>query len=194
MRSKYLLIVVIALSLFACKEKQKSGSGEEEKAGEEDTYFSITDYFVDQWNNRRDNPYVLLRIVTLNGKSDSSFVNLDSTLWFGLRAKFDAADISNKKFLGQYKFDMFDDQTTETTHLHYEAKSPELFMQKMDIAADIFTNLVNSVYIETRQEKGNLSRTQKLQYIPDHIFQIQEYERSPGVPEKNLRMEYRFKY
>lgn len=194
MRSKYLLIVVIALSLFACKEKQKSGSDEEEKAGEEATYFSITDYFVDQWNNRRGNPYVLLRVVTLNGKSDSAFVNLDSTLWFGLRAKFDAADISNKKFLGQYKFDMFDDATTETTHLHYEAQSPELFMQKMDIAADMFTNLVNSVYIETRQEKGNLSRTQKLQYIPDHIFQIQEYERSPGVPEKNLRMEYRFKY
>ena len=194
MRAKYLLIVVLSLSLFACKEKQNSNSVKEENKEEVQTYFSITEYFVDQWNNRRGNPYTLLRIVTLNGKSDSAFVVMDSTLWFSLRAKFDAADISDPKFLGKYKDEIFNDETTETNHIYFEAKEPNLFMQKMDISVDMFNDKVKSVYVETREDKENYAHTQKLQYIPDRIFQFQESERSSDAPDKELRIEYRFDY
>ena len=194
MNFKYLLIPLMTIAVFACKEKQKSTSATEEKKEDVPTYFSITGYFEDQWNTRRGNPYVLLRIVTLNGKTDSAFVNLDSTLWYGLRAKFDAADISDKKFLDQYNFNMFPDETTGSNHLYYEAKTPELFMRKMDIGADQVTDLVKSVYLETRLNKGDMVRSQKLQYVPDRFFQIQEFESSPGAPDKNLRMEYHFQY
>ena len=138
MYAKYLLIVVLSLSLFACKEKQKSNSVKEENTEEVATYFSVTDFFIDQWSNRRGNPYTLLRIVTLNGKSDSSFVQLDSTLWFSLRAKFDAADIKNRKFLGQYNFDMFEDQTNIVNVFVKDEKKSFIFNAKTKIFAISF--------------------------------------------------------
>jgi hypothetical protein len=191
MRLKFLVTIAVSLSLLGFKEKQKSTSAKEEDVA---TYFSIKDFFKDQWNTRRGSPYTLLRIVTLNGKTDSAFVDLDSTLWFSLKAKFDAADIGDRKFLDQYNFDLLEDDVSETRYLHYEAKNPELFMRKMDIGADQFTNLVKSVYIETREGGKAFERSQKLQYIPDRIFQIQEYEKSAAAPEKNLKIEYRYNY
>lgn len=158
------------------------------------TYFSIKDYFDDQWNTRRGSPYTLMKIHNVNGKADSAFVALDSVLWFSMRAPFDAADISDKKFLGMYKFDAFEDETTQTTHLYYESISPDLYLQKMDISADVFTNRVKSVYMETKSVKDGHLVSQKLQYIPDRIFQIQEFDRAAGQPEKNTKLEYRYNY
>jgi hypothetical protein len=202
MRLRSFLICICCLSLFACKEKQKSSSAEEKTTPVvpvkvEDTsarYFSIRDYFNDQWNTRRGSPYTLLKIHQVNGKADSAFVALDSVLWFTMRAPFDAADISDKKFLGLYKFDAFDDESTQTTHLYYESVSPDLYLQKMDISADVFTKRVKSVYLETKSIKEGHQFNQKLQYIPDRIFQVQEFEKIEGQPEKNTKLEYRYNY
>ncbi|WP_162902799.1 hypothetical protein [Taibaiella koreensis] len=204
MRLRSLLPVVFCCALFACKEKQNSASTEEkattgqeppQKTGDTtETYFSITDYFNDQWKNRNGDPYTLLKIVETNGRRDSAYVPLDGVLWGRLRAYFDAADISDKKYLGWYKFDMFTDETTETTHLHYEAVAADLFLRKMDISADMVTNLVKSIYMETsRQQDGRLVR-QKLQYMPDRIFQIQILGSEKGNITKDTLLEYRFKY
>jgi hypothetical protein len=198
-----LLLLITILFCNSCKEKQKSADEaavvtsennitEDEKT--EGTYFSITHYFVDQWNTRRGNPYTLLRVLKNEGSTDSSFVPLDSTLWFGLRAHFDEADISDSSYLGKYDFDMFDDETTETTHILYEAKEPQLLMRKMDIGVDISSNLVRSVYMETRRESRGNTITKKLQYIPDRIFQIQELESNDGKTLRNTVSEYLFTY
>lgn len=202
MQLRSLLLCICCISLFACKEKQKSSSAEEKTTPEaatkiEDssaTYFSIRDYFDDQWKTRRGSPYTLLKIQQVNGRTDSALVPLDSVLWFSMRAPFAAADISDKKFLGLYRFDTFNDETTETTHLFYEAASPDLYLTKMDVSADAFTNLVKSVYLETNSVKDGHQVSMKLQYIPDRIFQIQTFEKTAGQAEQNTKLEYRFNY
>ncbi len=192
------------LFLFACKEKQNSTAVKKEPVSQAqqqaqdtasgDSYFSIRSFFDDQWKTRKGIPYTLLRIVNLNGKTDSSFVALDSILWQQLRAPFDAADISDRKFIGQYNFDVFDDESTQTSNLNFDAKTPDLFMQKMYIGADQFSHKVQSVYIETRTTRDGYTHSQKLNYIPDRIVQIQEFEKSTATPAKNLTIEYRYKY
>lgn len=197
---KYLLLLLFVSSLFSCKEKQKSDSANVEKQQEikqheeTETYFSISDYFADQWEYRRGDPYTLLKLIYSNGKPDSSYVVLDSALWFRLCAPFNAADISAPHFLGKYNFDMFDDQAMEMTYLHYEAKSPDLLMQKMHIGADMYNNKIKTVYMETKLSRPGYIIMQKLQYIPDRSFQIQEYEKPAGYPEKETRTEYLFTY
>lgn len=204
MRILSAFVVILTLSLFACKEKQNSTSAKKEpsdQAGQAvqdtvsgDTYFSIRAFFDDQWQTRRDIPYTLLRIVNLDGKIDSSFVALDSTLWSKLRSPFDAADISDKKFIGQYNFDLFDDESSQSSNLNFDAKTPDLFLQKMYITADQFSRKVQSVYIETRTSRDGYTHSQKLSYIPDRIVQIREFEKSMATPAKNLTIEYRYKY
>ncbi len=208
MRSRLLLLLLPCLSLFACKEKQKSSSAEEKTTqpttttgappvkveDSSSTYFSISDYFDDQWKSRSEDPYTLLKITESQGKRDSAFIPLDSVLWKQLRAPFDAADISNKKFLGWYKYDMFTDETTETLHLRYEAMASDLFMRNMDISADMFTRKVKAIYIETRREEHGHNVSQKLQYMSDRLFQVQTFEKTEGRTGKNTTVQYRFQY
>src|SRR6218665_3679923 len=121
MQLRLFLICSFCLSLFACKEKQKSSSAEEkttpaaatQAVDSSMTYFSLKDYFDDQWKTRSGSPYTLLKIQTVNGKTDTAYAPLDSALWLEIRAPFDAADIGDKKFLGHYKYDSFEDETTE---------------------------------------------------------------------------------
>lgn len=208
MRSRLLLLLLPCLSLFACKEKQKSSSAEEKTAqpaipagkppiavtDSSSTYFSISDYFDDQWKNRRGNPYTLLKVNEANGKRDSAFVSMDSTLWFSLRAPFDAADISDKKYLGWYKYATFEDETTETLYLQYEAMADNLYLRKMDIAADLLTQKVKSIYIETRREEGGHIVSRKLQYMSDRLFQFQVFEKTAGSAGKDTKLQYWFQY
>jgi hypothetical protein len=108
--------------------------------------------------------------------------------------KFDQADIGNPKFLDQYRFNLFEDADLQLVNLNYEAKSDELFTQKMNIGVDAFNNRVRSVYIETRIRNKVYRRSQKLYYAPDRVIQIQEYEKSATMPEKDLKVEYHYRY
>lgn len=204
MRLRSLSILLLCCVLFACKEKQKSSTAEEKTAVETsatpqkgdttDGYFSVTDFFNDQWKTRSSDAYTLLRIEEKGGQRDSSYIPLDSAVWKSMRAYFDTADIGAASFMGRYKFDMFTDETTETIHFHYEAVDPELFMRKMDVSADMFTKLVKSVYMETRRTENGRSISRKMQYMPDRIFQIQTLEKGAQGPEQNTLLEYRYKY
>lgn len=191
MQLKNVLVCFLSLTLFACKEKQNSTSTEEENT---ETYFSVTQFLDDQWLNRSGIPYTLQRIATVNGKTDTAFVLLDSLLWQNLRKPFDATDIGKASFLGQYDFQFFEDETTESNNLVYTAKDKQLFMQKMLINADMFNDMIRSVYIETNDTRKGYSRIQKLSYIPDQIIQIQEFEKSSATPEKDLYILYKFNY
>jgi hypothetical protein len=184
-----LLSGIFSVLCFACTSKKAA-----EKPKDQETYFSVRQFLDDQWKTRKGQPIALLRITSFNGTSDSSFVNLDSTLWSNIRMKFDQADIGNPKFLDQYRFNLFEDADLQLVNLNYEAKSDELFTQKMNIGVDAFNNRVRSVYIETRIRNKVYRRSQKLYYAPDRVIQIQEYEKSATMPEKDLKVEYHYRY
>lgn len=191
---RYLLYGLAIGCLFyaSCKEKQKSESVENKEPLA--TYFSITAFFTDQWKGREGNPYTLLRVHKHGGKSDSGYAVLDEALWAQLRAWFDPADISDTAFLGKYVFDLFDNDVTESSHLHYEATDTSLFLQKMDIGADIVDDIVKSVYLETRKRENGALHVQKLQYLPDRLFQKQTTVVRPGEkPEEDVE-EYYYRY
>lgn len=201
---KILLGICCAILLFACKEKQNSSSEHTPDLKPGDTtvaqidttalYFSVKEYFDDQWKTRKGNPYALLRIIEQDNSIDSAFINLDEPLWEKLRAPFDAADISHKKFLGKYKYQEFTDQSTETLHLYYEAMHPELMMQKMDISVNNSTNLVKGVYIETVQSTNDATIKRKLNYVSDRVFQYIDFMKKPDGTVVNMVSEYKFSY
>ncbi len=196
------LLLLLPLLLLSCKEKQNSGStGAREQelrpadsVSTDETYFSITDYFADQWSYRRGDPYTLLRLEFNGHHADSSYIPLDSALWFSLTRLFEQADISAPSFLGKYDFDMLEDHDMELIYLYYQARSPELYMQKMSITANLYNNRIKTVYIETKTQQNDILKRQKLQYIPDRSFQVQQFEKETGKPEKQVHIEYLFKY
>jgi hypothetical protein len=214
MKLRLLTIVMASFLFFSCKEKQKSGA-DGEKEGKEmnnttdavnsgigpipvedtsDRYFSIKEYFEDHWGNRRQNPYTLLKVVKHNQKVDSSFVPLDDNKFQIVIAPFVAADISDKQFLGWYKFSDFTEDITSRIHYYYEAVKPELFLQKMDVSLDEFTKLIKGVYLETRREVNGEIYTQKLDYTADQLFRLQDFATDTKGNTETYIVEYWFNY
>jgi len=181
-----LLAFILGICFSACKSEILKP----EAKAEQETYFSVKQFFDDQWKTRHGIPYTLMRVSTFNGISDSTYLGLDSTLWQNIRHVFDEADIGDPKFLGQYQFNLFSDDQTDVIFLNYEAKNPTLFMRKMNIGMDQFTHRVRSLYIETEQQNRIYKRKQKLLYAPNKLIQIQEFEQSALAPEKDLKIEY----
>ncbi|MFT4062392.1 MAG: hypothetical protein QM642_08560 [Edaphocola sp.] len=198
-------LLLLCVCFNGCKEKQNSATGQQSALPGRDsnqvveidtgvTYFSIRQFFDDQWKNREGNPYTLLKKIYVNNRlADSGFVALDAALWARLRTPFDATDISNKHYLGQYRFEQFDDETTGSRHLYYEAAKPDARLLKMDIQADPDNNRVRAIYLETKFKAQGGTVLQKLQYAPDRLFRIQEEVVANGKTQYT-NSEYYFKY
>lgn len=160
----------------------------------EETYYSIKGFLDDQWHYLKGQPFTLLRVSTFNGRSDSSFVRLDSVVWKGIRKQFDASDISDSRFLGQYDFSMYDEDALNQVVLTYTANNKDLLTQKLNIGMDNVNHRIQTIYIETHNGNRTYEKTQKLTYIPRQVISIQVFEQSVISKPENLRVAYYFKY
>lgn len=179
------IFLFILLIIASCKNaKDKKVSVDTSGA----TYFSITQFAADQFNTFGGQPYTLHKVVTLNGKVDSSFESALTMDWASILKPFLESDISNRKYLDQYNFSMFEDNITDTRNFFYEAKDPKLFTKKLQISSDALNNKIQSIYIETEKN----GKVQKLFYKPVKLIQIQEFESSFLGKDKDLKVEYIF--
>jgi len=182
---KNIVLLYALLFMVSCaQKKEKKDSSNTSDAG----YFSIVQFAQDQFANFGGQPYTLRKIVTLNGKTDSTFVKANEMDWANVLKPFLESDISNKKYLDQYNFSLFEDSATDTRSFYYEAKEKKLFTRTLQITSDALNNKITAIYIETEKN----GKVQKLFYRPLKIIQIQEYESPFWGKDKNLKVEYYF--
>ncbi|MGT2572044.1 hypothetical protein, partial [Acinetobacter ursingii] len=113
-------------TLLSCKREKKADPAARFKPG--DRYFSLYQFAQDQWEyNFRGRPLVLQRVEVKDGRADSSFVSLDTLNWSEITPRFFAADISDPRFLGRYRYSQFDEPLLSTKALLYEALEEDLF-------------------------------------------------------------------
>lgn len=180
-------VLFSALLLVACSDKAAEGPEPAE------TYFSVSQFMDDQWNNRlAGQPLVLRRISRFNNRLDSNYVPLDTVLWQKIRAKMDAGDISGPEFLDQYEFTFLEETVTSSYTLLYEAKDPKLFTRKLSVEVDAFNERIRSLYMETARASRIYVIRQKLFYVPGRLIQIHETESGLASPDKDLLIEYHF--
>ena len=181
---QFTILLSLCTCILACKDKKKTGVQEE-------GYISVRQFLDDQWATIHGQPYTFTRVINLNGTTDTSFVPLDDQLWKTIREPFDAADISDAKFLDRYNFSMAEDPANGLVNFNYEAKSPDEYTQKMIFIIDGYNHKARSVYIETLKKNSVYYRSQKLNYIPGRSIMIQEFEKSTAAPQKDLKIIYR---
>jgi len=182
---KFIVLLIFLGSLQACNKK---AAVIPEKTPDDKTYFSIIQFADDQFQTFGEQPYTFRRVISLNGKTDSSYVSSFEMDWKSILQPFFASDISDKKYLDQYNFSLFEDDVTDTRTLMYEAKDNKLFTKLLQIVTDQENNKITSIYVET-EKNGKL---QKLLYAPVKLIQIQEFETSVIGNDKALKVEYFF--
>lgn len=184
----FLPLLCCSLFLYSCKKEEAPKAISPNQAG----YFSIKDFIKDQWNTYHGQPLVIKQYTTLNGHTDSVELSSLRMKWSKLIHIFYQTDISDPKFLDQYDFETFDEGLTQTRNFIYTARNPELYTQKLQIAADLVTHKIRSIYIETSKQSFWSTRTQKLLYAPMRSLLVHETNDPLIGSTKELNIEYKF--
>ncbi len=163
----------------------------EKATNTEGRYFSLRQLAADQFKNFRGTPFVIEKIISLNGQWDSVVINSYNADWEAVFNTFFATDISEEKYLDRYKVDVFDDGMGALV-LFYAAKDDKLFTRTLQVRLDAVTNRVLSVFIETGKKSFWNEETQKLYYTPMKLIQIQEYSKPLFGRKKELHITWRF--
>jgi hypothetical protein len=172
-----LFLVFFTLATQSCKKIKDKDDTSDIKGN----YFSIRQYGLDQWNNWAGPPaFVIVKTLRKgNEKADSSYTSSDTLNWAPIFKTFFETDISDRKYLGQYKFSQFYDNNDGTHNFFYEANDDDLYTQKLLITIDQYTNKVKGIYIETLKKEFMMGEIiQKLYYRPYHTIQLQKDEKS----------------
>lgn len=185
-----LLTFLFALSFTACKEKDPAADAFANVNG---SYFSLKQYALDQWNTFNGEPFLIVKTVRINsGKLDSSYTTSDTLNWGNIMKIFFATDISDRKYLGKYKFTQFDDDHDVTHNFFYEALDEELYTRKFLLTIDQYTQQVRGIYIEAADKSIFESKIVKLYYKPMTRIQIQTTEVSMFDEKTHTVTEYEF--
>ena len=184
------LPIVVLVIFAACKPHAKPTAVKDN--GEKGTYFSVNQFIKDQWNTHIGQPYSIVKVVTKNGKADSSITNALTMDWGDIFKRFFATDIGDPKYVGHYEFSMFLDESTDTRNFYYEAKDDMLFTRKLQITAMQENNKITHIYIETERRSGMKDVIQHLYYAPLSVIQIQEFDALATGDKNQVRIEYFF--
>jgi len=161
--------MAFVLVFSSCKEKEKVNEFDNLKGN----YFSIKQFALDEWNTFSGESFVIVKTVTENGKADSSFTNSDTINWSAIFKTFFETDISDRKFLGQYKFSQFDDDNDGSHDMLYEAIDDDVLTRKLLITLDRYSRKVTGLYVVTLRKSPFHEVMQKLYYNPLKTIQIQ---------------------
>ncbi|SRR5690606_31757593 len=187
MYSNKILGMMVAWLLLLCSCGSKN-NGQQEL----ESLWSINEFIIDQHNQKVGEPIVLTKIVTLNGKTDTTYEALDQVDWATVFKIFGATDISHPKYASQYTVSNFDDNFLEMSSLIYTAKDPNLFVQRVDINYDNETMKISSIYISTNKDNWLKQKQQQLIYDVNKKILINENESSRWGKDKELTIEYKF--
>lgn len=190
MTIRRLLIIFLALiTIVSCKKKQTPAA--DTKTEDKGGYWSIVQFGQDQWSTFHGQPFSLEKIVTENGKTDSTYLSAFQVDWGAIFKVFFQSDISDRKYIDHYDFSSFDEDVTGTHTFYYEAKDPDLYTRKLQISIDPTTNKIVSIYIETQQSSRYDGLSYKLYYAPMKVIQIQEFDNTHTKSIQRVT-EYRF--
>lgn len=188
----YGIVLTVLLFIFAsgCRKKEK-----DPYANLKGNYFSIRQFALDEWNTFAGEPFTLTKTTRINGiLKDSTTTSSDTLNWGTIFNVFFATDISDRKYLGQYKFTQFDDNADDTHNFFYEAnpEDEDLYTRKLLITISSYNQRVKGIYIEAMKKNILGETTYKLYYKPLVTIQMQTIEKPVLGSKKHTVTEYTF--
>lgn len=188
-KMKIWIFILIAIStLNACSSKMDVYPEGYEKG---DEYFSMKQFFDDQYKTKSELPYVFAKVTKVNDVvEDSVIVDWTEQAFGEIREEFEKAEIGKPGHLGKYNFTLLEDFNTTT--LLYEAVDPESFTQKLIVLMDAENNKIQSVYAETNDDGVFAMENTKMTYIPDGTVQIVKFKKGMFSKKKEIIVTYKF--
>lgn len=182
MKNYFLIIVSISFLLIACKNEKEKSTPPEIK--EEKNFFPIADYIKGEISYVDSLPLRMMKYVTVNGKTDSSFLNLED--FNALAHEFLPNElIDSVAFEREFSENSFLDQTTQSLTFTYSTKNDKLALQRVDVVANRTSGFdkVRSIYMEKSMARNDTTIQKKMYWRAKKSFEIVSISRIPNQPQ-----------
>lgn len=161
-----ILFLMAGIVLFSC------GNEIEYKGDELINYPDLNEILADKWD--MDAPLVYTRVSRTMSNADSSQIQSTDMPWQKIKDIFGEANIQKEELNRHYAIDILNDSISGTLTLYYKTLAPNDFTRSISIVQDGAESSMNSLYFETVGQGEDSSKTSKVLFIPNKLFQIQE--------------------
>lgn len=175
MKNVVLTCCTILCISIGCKQKDK----------EEVTFFPVLDFLQGQVADIDSSVYPLMKIVTVNNTSDTSFIKKDEFKTYA-RQFTTLPDISSEQLKEEYTATEMFDETIGRVVLNYTPKNTaaEIRRQEVQIAPDQAGDKVKAIIIDRLTSKGDSTVQQRMFWQVDKRFQIVTIVQKIKQPDK----------
>lgn len=176
--NKWIICIIIATSIVACKGKKKEG-----KKGQ---IFPVLSYLLAQVKNVDTSLYRIIKIETADSVSDTSFIRREE---FRSYAKdfLDIPDISSAKHRDDYDESNNYDDLLNKALLTYTSRNSdnEIFRETVILDRDASGNsLVNTIIIDKQLKNKDSTVIKNMLWEANKRFQVITKTEVPNQPEK----------
>ncbi|HLX92275.1 MAG TPA: hypothetical protein VKR32_11355 [Puia sp.] len=183
-------ILLTIIILCGCHDRQpQAGNAATDAPTEKKHFFPVVDYMRGQIRIVDSLPTAILKVVTRDGKPDSSFIKRDE--FDRLASEFIPADLQQENFETHFKETSFLDQTTNSATFTYSSTDPKLALQRVDVLAtpDEVYSKVKSIYLQETLNKNDTVIVKKLIWQAKKRFQIATSEQAPNDRKKMTQVQ-----
>ena len=172
----------MALVFAACNTKKPESNPDEEPSQKQ--YFPVADFLKGQIHHADSLPTAMLKIVTENNRSDSSFIQRDE--FNAISQDFILPELEPRTFEKNFKENSFIDATTQSATFNYTSYNSTLSLQRVDVLAttDEIYSKVKSIFMQQSISKNDTIIIKKLFWLTNKRFQIVTSVQPPNQPRK----------
>lgn len=158
-------LLIISLFLYACQGtpvKTEAGNILTDSARTGEMHYPIPSFIAEEVTYAEDNPTAIMQYRTVDGITDSGFVDLRRLKEIATR--FAGFDLNAPEIKGHLKETGFRDETIGMVTLNYSTDNDEIALRRADILVKEGTvrNKVSSVYIEESVNRNDTLVNTKL--------------------------------
>lgn len=162
-------ILLFTFIIQACNE---SGKTKNTSINSQDTvhFYPVTEYLKQQIAHTDSIPYFIYRIRIVNGKKDSSVVDVKT--FDSLANEFVRDDISNPAIKKYYTENIFEDASTNSYTISYTIADTSLPIQNIDVLLNTDDQKVKWIFMNRNDTLNGRMISKKLGWQPDKKFYI----------------------
>lgn len=166
---KLIAALLSILILAGCSDANENET-DEPVVADSVQYFQVKEFIDSEIEAVKTTPYFIYMISKNNHVQDST--PIDNNQFIQLAQTFRAIDLNNPKTKKKFRETVFEDQTTESYVLNYEATDASQPVQNIDVMLDSESQQVKRIDIRKLYTTHDTSYTEHLVWKTKESFQI----------------------
>ncbi|MDB5247356.1 MAG: hypothetical protein JWQ40_1750 [Segetibacter sp.] len=181
MKKSSILLLIVPLFYFSCKETKKETGESKPAVNDTTTFFQVSQFVKSQIDEVNKTPYYIYKIDITNDKRDS--IPIDVSAFKEISNQFVKPDINDPALKKFYVENIFHDQTTKSFTISYTTTNKELEVQNVEVLLDEDGETVKRVFMRKFFNYSDSTALEQLSWKTNESFMVNRLVQMPDKKE-----------